>query len=305
MNLDQRKAILVVAALVMMGALFAWWHFSERGRKEPVYQGWTLTQWLEQLDDGEALGISSGRLPSPTPGQLEAARAIRAMGPEALPLLMEDIHARRDTNCFRIRFYNWAEAHLSRSLSSRLFSVDPVTEDDRIRWRAAQGLAALGPLAKPARPELKRLLFTNYWHSSIKEAAYALSTIGPEGVEVLTNAVQPQTEWSGMCAIWALGQHPEVGTNDIPFFIKAAKSSSEGTAEGAIEVLGLFHTDPGQVIPALTNILTGKNAQLSQRAARSLAQFGPQAAAAAPLLEGMTNNPAMRGEALRALKQIR
>jgi sugar phosphate isomerase/epimerase len=48
---------------------------------------------------------------------------------------------------------------------------------------------------------------TNYFHSSIKEAAYALAAVGPEGIEILTNAPQ-LNEWSGMCAIWALGQHP-------------------------------------------------------------------------------------------------
>jgi hypothetical protein len=162
----------------------------------------------------------------------------------------------------------------------------------------------LGPLAKPAVPELQRLLCTNFWHSSIKEAAFALATIGPEGIAALTNAVQPQTEWSGMCAIWALGQHPEAGTNCIPFLITATTSKSEGTAEGAIEVLGLFHVDAVEVVPALTNLLAGTNSQLSQRAARSLGHFGRQAASALPLLEAMTNNPALKDAALEALQKI-
>ncbi len=304
MNREQMKVGCAVAAVVVAGFFFAVRHFSGPARKEPVYRGKSLTKWLKRLDDGQAFGISSSQLPSPTPGQLEAAQAIHAMGADALPCLMEDIHARPTTNELRIRLYRWANQHLPDAISGQFFSLD-ITEGDRIRWRAAQGLAALGPLAEPALPELKRLLYTNFWHSSIKEAAFALATIGPDGVEALTNAVQPATEWSGMCAIWALGQHPEVGTNYIPFLIQATTSRSEGTAEGAIEVLGLFHVDGREVIPALTNFLTGTNPQLSQRAARTLGSFGRQAASAVPLLEAMTNNAAVREAAMEALKQIR
>jgi hypothetical protein len=54
---------------------------------------------------------------------------------------------------------HWLEAHVSRLLGWG-FIFDDVTEKDRVRWRAAQGLAALGPRAKPATPELKKLLYT-------------------------------------------------------------------------------------------------------------------------------------------------
>lgn len=59
---------------------------------------------MKQLDDGEAFGISSGRLPSPTRAQVEAAEAIRAMGPDALPLLTQDIHASPARDSFRFKF---------------------------------------------------------------------------------------------------------------------------------------------------------------------------------------------------------
>jgi hypothetical protein len=305
MNRNKNKIYFAVMAAVVIGVFLVVLQFSKPAQREPVYQGKTLTRWLKRLDDGNAFGISSSELPSPTRRQLEAARAIHEIGTNALPFLMEDIHARPATNSFRIRLYNWSKRHLPWNLSSRLFDTDE-TEEDRVRWRAAQGLAALGPLAKPALPELKRLLYTNFWHSSIKEAAYALSTIGPEGVDVLTNSVQPQTEWSGMCAIWALGQHPVTGTNYIPFLIASTTSKSEGTAEGAIEVLGLYHVDPGQVVPVLTNILAGTNPELAQRAARSLGQYGQQATSALPLLQAITNNNARVRDAVRqAVERIK
>jgi hypothetical protein len=225
-----RKRILgAVIAVVTLCVVFAAGHFSQPTRRKPVYHRKTFTQWLKQLDDRQVFGISSGKLPSPTRRQLEAAAAIRAMGANALPCLMEDIHARPAEDAPRIRLYRWSNSHLARALSSQLWFLD-ITEEDRRRWRAAQGLAALGPLAKPALPELKQLFSHNLWHSSIKEAAFALAAMGPEGVEILTNSIQWQTDWSSMCAIWALGQHPAAGTNFVPLLITATTSPDEGTA---------------------------------------------------------------------------
>src|SRR5215470_3858293 len=148
-----RSLLIGLVAVVVLLALIA--YLQGPHRQEPVYRGKALTQWLKRLDDGQALGISSHALPAPTGRQIEAAEAIRAIGAEALPLLMEDIHATPSENalCFR------AERSLNRAmrkLVGREIGFDGDTEEDRIRWRAARGLAALGPLAKPALPELQR-----------------------------------------------------------------------------------------------------------------------------------------------------
>jgi hypothetical protein len=302
--LGDRKIILcAVITVVTIGVLFAARHFDKPTRREPVYGGKTLTRWLRQLDDGQVVGISSSALPTPRPRQLAAAKAIRAMGADALPRLMEDIHARPANDAPGIRIHSWLNSYLPSAVSSQFWFLE-VTEEDRRRWRAAQGLAALGPLAEPALLELKRLLHTNFWHSSIKEAAYALAAMDPEGLEILTNCIQKQADWSSMCAIWALGQHPATGTNCIASLIKATTSQDEGTACGAIQVLGLFHADAEHVIPALTNALVSNNTAVSHDAVQALGRFGRQAASTLPLLQSMTNNATFRDAALQALKQI-
>jgi HEAT repeat protein len=289
---------IVVCVAVVVGFICLNWE----ERREPVYQGRTLTQWLQRLDDGQVFGISSSALPSPAARQLEAATAIRAMGSEVLPLLMRDIHATPSEDAFRFKAERTLNQALEGAFGKRIWFKD-VTEKDRIRWRAAQGLAALGPLAKPAVPELQRLLLTNYFHSSIKEAAYALAAVGPEGTEILTNAPQAN-EWSGMCAIWALGQHPSAGTNVVPFLISATSSASEGTACSAIQVLGLFHTRDDLVIPALTAALASAKPAVRSDAARALGAFGPKATSAIPRLQSLTNDPTAGSAALEALRKI-
>jgi HEAT repeat protein len=269
------KTKVVWSGLIPLAAILIYFFcFTPAVRKEPVYKGKTLAQWLTQLDDGEADGISSSRLPSFSRAQIESAEAIRAIGTNALPLLLEDIHARPSEKDAWIQFNGKLDRFTMNHFGRWSLGLADVTAKDRVRWRAAQGLSALGPLAKPAVPELTRLLFTNYFHSSIKEAAYALAGIGPDGIGVLTNSIQPTNEWSGMCAIWALGQHSAAGTNVIPFLISATTSSSEGTACGAILVLGLFHTDAEHVLPALTNALSSSNAAVRRDAARAVAEFG-------------------------------
>lgn len=140
---------IVVGVAIVAG--FA--HMKGPERREPVYHGRTLTQWLKRLDDEQVSGISSGSLPSPTARQIEAAEAIREMGAEVLALLMRDIHVTPPQDAFRFRAERSINRALERMFDTRIGFAD-VTEDDRIRWRAAQGLAALGPLAKPAVPSL-------------------------------------------------------------------------------------------------------------------------------------------------------
>jgi HEAT repeats len=273
----KRKRIIWIALIILAALLICIVCFTPPTRQEPVYQGKTLTQWLNWLDDGEADGINSHWLPSFTRRQIEAADAIREIGTNALPFLLEDIHSHPSEQALRFKLLRLLHMDgFGIGFGRKTYFASDVTSEDRIRWRAAQGLSALGPLAKPAIPELTRLLFTNYFHSSIKESAYALAGIGADGIAVLTNSLGRE-EWSGMCAIWALGQHPTVGTNVIPFLINATTSSSEGTACGAIQVLGLFHTDGARVIPALKNALTNSRPDVRRDATNALAKFGPEA----------------------------
>ncbi|HSU54936.1 MAG TPA: HEAT repeat domain-containing protein [Candidatus Dormibacteraeota bacterium] len=296
------KKLAAMAALVLAGVWALCWMLERPRINEPTYRGKGLTYWLKRLDDGQGNGISSGSVPTLSPPQLEAANAIRAIGTNALPILMRDIHSRPSEKAFNAGVRQRLNTFIQRFTRGFLL-FDDFTPEDRIRWRAAEGLAALGPLASPAIPELNRLLLTNYFHSSIKESAYVLSTVGPEGIAILTNAPQ-HDEWSGMCAIWALGQHPAAGTNCIPFLVGATTSTSEGTACGAIQVLGMLRCNSEQVVPALAAALSDRRAPVRRDAASALGEYRAQARSAIPQLSLLTNDPAVRSEAEKALNKI-
>ena len=90
----------------------------------------------------------------------------------------------------------------------------------------------------------------------------------------------------------------------MSFLISATSSGSEGTACGAIQVLGLFHTQGELVIPALTAALASAKPAVRSDAARALGDFGSKATSAVPQLQALTNDPAVRRSALEALRRI-
>jgi len=161
------------------------------------------------------------------------------MGAEVLPFLLQDIHASPSEQATRFRVRAPAKFGSSESYSAKRFFSMILLEKIGCAGERPRGW----PLWVPGQSCNSRAeaagCSRNYFHSSIKEAATSLLRSDLWGVAILTNAVQ-QSEWSGMCAIWALGQHPAAGTNVIPFLIRATSSSSEGTACGA-------HSGPGAV----------------------------------------------------------
>lgn len=146
MNLDRKMILCAVAAILVIGVLFTVGKVSHRSRREPVNQGKTLTEWLKQLDDGQGPeGISSSQINSPTPRQLDAARAIQAMGTNAIPWLMLDIRVRSDPNSAHIRFHRWLERHLPARVS-RMIDYNDVTKEDATRWGGRGGVVRAGPV---------------------------------------------------------------------------------------------------------------------------------------------------------------
>ena len=153
--------------------------------REPVYQGKRLSVWLKAF-----IGDSSTEA-----DWARAREAVRAIGTNALPILMEMFEAKDS----RIK-----EKLLEFSLRQSLIEFHLRMAFER-QWRAQQAFAALGPLAKPAIPRLVSLLTdqkagegtltavrfhasgpADYRNDLTLAAAQVLAAIGPEAVPPLT-----------------------------------------------------------------------------------------------------------------------
>jgi len=163
-----RKSIAKPVILVLVLSLlvtFLWRVLKTGDSDDPAYGGKKLSQWLVEVDYGQ-----------PDATRKAAREAIQHTGTNALPLLMKQFQSSGS----RFQSYlNTVFAKIPR-LKFRF-----ATADDRIR-RATWGIDALGPIAKPAIPELRGLLLSRPGY-----VPAALAGIGPDAVpalhECLTN----------------------------------------------------------------------------------------------------------------------
>ena len=112
-------------------------------RKEPHFQGRTLTQWL----------VDRPKYKNPfivrrAPLSVEAQRAVKAIGTNAIPILLEMIQARDSA------FNTWLTSALNRQRIIG-FRLQPATEQ---RAMAFAGFEILGEEAKAAAPALASLI---------------------------------------------------------------------------------------------------------------------------------------------------
>jgi HEAT repeat protein len=121
---------------------------------------------------------------------------------------------------------------------------------------AARRVAALGPLAQDAAPELIRLL------------AARMGRIDPD--EEVRSAAET-----------ALAQ---IGPAAIPALVAALQNSDVLIRSGAANALGRIGSEPDRIVPALVTALGDERVAVRSAAASALKQFGPAAAPAVPAL---------------------
>jgi len=281
---------------------------------ELFYHGKSLSHWLDQLDDHARSGagdfVTWIALPPETPQQIEAAEAIRAIGTNAMPRLMRDL-SMNDSQLFerlrRARQY-FQEKILRQPSGPR---VETVTPAQRTRWKAALALDALGPAAQSAIPQLSSMVIMRLSSFPIKEASFILAGMGPAGIAALTNFAPSPNSWQQICAVWAIGQHPQASTNLIPWLLGLATNRPPGPGGGypaELWALGEIHSDASHVVPWLIAELSNTNSPAPRYeqsvVVQALGRYGKEASNAIPLLKAMQADPQFRWEAGEALKTI-
>jgi peptidoglycan/xylan/chitin deacetylase (PgdA/CDA1 family) len=254
-------AILLVAVIALAVG------FTLRAR-EPRYQGKKLSQWLRQLES--APGIESA-------AWQEAVHAVRQMGTNALPTLLNTLQASDPK--WKVEAVDWVRQVLNRDLSDRLVAGD---------WpRSLMGLHALGPAAGPAIPTLAAMI-TNANPDLADMAFLGLSQIGvaecvPALVHTLTNGnviLRP-------AAAVSLGSLRGHARDAVPALAASLTDRDANVRIEAARALGFISQNPGVAVPALTRALSDTNAQVSRTAAVALGGFGTEAEPALPALRAL------------------
>ena len=308
-----RKRVQIALALLLVAALgMVCWQVL--GLREPVYQAKRLSLWLQGYNpDGD----------SP-----EVDEALRTMGTNAIPVLLENLQAKDSV----------LKVHLA------AFGLHYTPAETR-HLRAQKGLSALGAEASNAVPALIEIYQQNFASSAREAAANTLVEIGPAAkmaIPVLIKSAASTNSDVRAFALYTLGRMAlesetvvpvlikglhdpdrEVRFNAafglealafmggdakpaIPALVETLKDSHPSARASAATALGHIHSEPALVIPALIEMLRDPDVQQHANAATALGEFGNDGKpAVAPLIELLSQgNQDARKAATTALKAI-
>ncbi len=251
-------------------------------QNEPVYQGKTLSQWLEK---------QQFQLQGPE------GDAVRQMGSNAAPFLVKWIQYqtpawRRQFSLFWLRQFGH------------------ILEDPRNLRRLNSWFAfeALGPQARTAVPELTRLLNSpkfSYLHDSIVQA---LGCLGDDAFPTLLAALKEQErrERATVALVIARESFGTIRAKAVPVLVQCLSDRAGRTAECAAIALGRMHLEPTAVVPALIHSLGDSRETVRLAAIMSLGKFGEEARPAVPALLPFLadSNPVIRQSAATALGKL-
>ena len=244
--------------------------------KEPVYQGQPLSLWVMKV----------GQIERYNGAPEDAVAAIRAIGPQAVPFLLEWMPHPGVENPVE-GFPGW--------------------DDVDIAWWA------LGSEGKSAIPDLARIIslprHTMDDYSVWTESAKAISYLGPDAiVPMLTVA----TNMEGQHELWELLHNFEnLGTNGataVPALIHWANDPDSLARDGVVSALGGIGERPDLAVPVLTNALHDSDGMVRRDAAEALGTFANDSEAVLPELIETVKHPVdwqAREGALSGLGKIR
>ena len=152
------------------------------GEKEPAYEGKKLSEWVKAIG---TIGSGEGR----DRGRMEAEKAVRHIGTNALPWLLKWI--RYEKPAWKVK---WGG-----KMYFRVGKLPPVLQwgilrffgpfgPDQPDWMAVRGFEKLGPQASPAIPELVRLMNDTNKPAISRQAWACLNLIGEPAVQKLRKA---------------------------------------------------------------------------------------------------------------------
>lgn len=226
-----------VAAWIVGGSLIVLLLWVVARDREPRWHGKRLSDWAAQYGTNHWAFRSTG-------ADLEAEKAIRDIGTNAIPFLLKQLSARESEILRKLRTHlpaQWAKASILRDRSTE------------VRRTAAYGVAALGRNAAEAVPALCAIETNHPEVDGRYTAVFALRTLGP--------TAEPA----------------------IPFLIRCLTNQEFTIRDDAATALGAIGARADLVVPALIQFVAQTpNRQIYEihDAIVALGKFGPEASAA-------------------------
>jgi len=224
--------------------------------REPVYQGKSLSVWLAIAEREDLNELR----------QSPAGQAIRGIGTNALPTLLEMLRTGRGT---------LKQALIERSGRQRWIHLDLKSADKR-RAQALTGFAVLGPLASAAVPSLSNTLTSGPTAELRWAAAMALGFIGPEArpaAPALLRATKDLDAEVRCDAFWALRQIRPDAQTAVPVLVDGLNDPWEIARQNAAAALESYGPEAEAAVPTLIRM-----SATNQAARRTLKRIDPAAA---------------------------
>ncbi len=272
---------------------------------EPRYDGHSLSYWLDRYRRTSPDMSSTGAEEGPDP---KAVEAISRIGTNALPLLLR-----------RLRYEpSRAREALARGLNQAPGAVRPGwladwAESPKAYFTArgaANAFAILGSAARPAIPELLRLVHDREATNTAAFARYALANIGADALPHLIALLEDTNAANRLYAAFYIGALSQLRTNAaaaVPALLNCLRDGDPKVQWTAAAALGEVGLQAEVVVPALQGAYEASaDAMLRRRCIGALGGFGQRARDAEACLVAALSDPeaGVRRAAVNSLRQV-
>ncbi len=331
-SLDKRSRV-ILAVLIFAAFGGAVWLLT--GPSEPTYHGEKLSRWLA----GYSQPVQPG---GPPDGAMSADRAVRALGTNAIPTLLDCLNVNESPLARRLIEFGLEFSLTPNGIRDRIDQFAQARSTRR-EW-ALRGLRALGPEAKRAVPSLAEL--SEGYPTQVDRSVFeTLAAIGPAASAAVPRMLARLHDDNARTRMAVLGVLVEIGATPetvVPKALECLHDQDKGVRGEALiclgklgpaaktavpslleflsfatnaslrvwafETLGQIQAEPEIVLPGLLVALRDPDPVVVQSVARSLGGFGPAASAAAPrLVEILQTGKDVigKGDVILALGRIR
>ena len=206
-----------------------------------------------------------------------AARALGAIGPEAMPSLLKALQDKNAEvrSCAAVGFYEMGDKGKTAvpELAQALHD-----SNKRVRFMVAQALGKMGPAAETAVPDLIEAL-KDIDRDVRSVTAQALEKIGPgakEAIPMLIDALEDKEisiQAARALEAIAVGEMGDEAKGGIPKLMRALQSEDKTIRRSAASVLGKMGPEGKAAIEALVEALDDSEEDVRNKAAESLANI--------------------------------